>query len=120
MIATTAIEWGPKRVPFVPGTFPLSFPLCNGFAVTAQRVVPFGPGQSHTHSLTVSPLPLAIRLPSGLNATLSDIVRVPLEGEGLLAACRVPDLHRLVPLPLAMRLPSGLNATLRDTVWCAP
>ena len=38
----------------------------------------------------------ARRLPSGLNATLNDRVGVPLEGEGLLARRRVPDLHRPV------------------------
>ena len=43
-----------------------------------------------------SSLPEARRLPSGLNATLVTVAGVPLEGEGLLAGRRVPDLHRLV------------------------
>ena len=61
------------------------------------------------------------RLPSGLNATLRDLGRVPLEGEQLLARCGVPHLRRACPRsPVTMRLPSGLNATLLDLALCAP
>ena len=50
-----------------------------------------------SHTFTVlSSLPLTMRLPSGLNATLLTRCRVPLEGEDLLARVRVPHLHRLV------------------------
>ena len=48
---------------------------------------------SASQTFTVlSPLPLTMRLPSGLNATLLHAVRVSLEGEDFLARLRVPHL----------------------------
>ena len=50
-----------------------------------------------SHTFTVSSaLPLTMRLPSGLNATLVTKAGVPLEGEEFLARGGVPHLHRLV------------------------
>ena len=50
---------------------------------------------SHTLAARSSP-PVTMRRPSGLNATLAHVARVPLEGEPFLAIRGVPHLHRLV------------------------
>ena len=66
---------------------------------------------SHTFAV-LSQLPVTIRVPSGLNATLDTPVRVPLQVSEARARSRVPHLRRLVVLPVTMRVPSGLNDTL--------
>ena len=73
-----------------------------------------------SHTFTVlSQLPEAMRLPSGLNATLGHLVGVSLEGEDFLAGGGVPHLHFaglvISSGPCDKCLPSGLKAT-----WCKP
>ena len=66
---------------------------------------------SHTFAVWSS-LPVASRLPSGLQATLLTVPLWPLQGQQFLARARVPHLRRVVLAPVASRLPSGLQATL--------
>ena len=68
---------------------------------------------SASHSRTVlSPLPEAIRCPSGLNATLITKL-VPVIGWPIGLPVSASHSRTVVSmLPEAMRLPSGLNATL--------
>ena len=52
---------------------------------------------SASHTFTVlSALPVTMRLPSGLNATLDTQLVCPLRERSLLARVGVPHLHRLV------------------------
>ena len=71
---------------------------------------------SHTRTV-LSPLPEAMRLPSGLNATLDTAPVCPVSGWPTgwpVAASQTRTV--LSSLPEAIRLPSGLNATLRHRV----
>ena len=72
---------------------------------------------SHTFAVPSS-LPVTIRVPSGLNATLLTAARVPFESSKVVARPRVPHLRRLVPLPVTIRVPSGLNDTLLTVAVC--
>ena len=63
--------------------------------------------------MVLSPPPEAIRVPSGLNATVMTEISSPCMGGP--TGCPVPASHnRMIPStpPEAIRAPSGLNATV--------
>ncbi len=82
--------------------------------VVAAAVAPTGRPVAVSHNRTVlSTLPEAMRVPSGLNATLSHRVVVAAIGSPI--GCPVAASHNRTVLsapPEAIRVPSGLNATL--------
>jgi hypothetical protein len=80
--------------------------------MTRKSVVSCPVCASHTFTRP-SPLPEAMRLPSGLNATLVTEPMCPLRVRVSCPVCASHTFTRPSPLPEAMRLPSELNATLR-------
>ena len=76
------------------------------------------PRPSHTFAV-LSPLPVTMRLPSGLNATLVTGSVCPLSRAGAVPVRASHTFAVLSQLPVTMRVPSGLNATLRHPVRVA-
>ena len=87
----------------------------DSVVVAAQRLADRVPGRAFHNRAVLSALPEAMRVPSGLNATLVTAVVVAANGSPWAARRRVPQPHRVVQLPEAMRVPSGLNAS-----WSPP
>ena len=74
-----------------------------------------------SHNFTVrSSLAEASRVPSGLNATLKTVPRVPSKGAEFLARGRVPQLHRLVPTRRGQPRPVRAERHATDLALCAP
>ncbi len=72
---------------------------------------------SHTFAVW-SPLPVTMRVPSGLNATLITPARVPLESSRAVPVRASHTFAVRSPLPVTIRVPSGLNATLITAPVC--
>src|SRR5437588_538662 len=77
--------------------------------------VPLSASQTFT---VMSPLPLTMRLPSGLNATLVTWFLCPLRVSVSVPLSASQTFTVQSSLPLTMRLPSGLNATLVTLLLC--
>ena len=76
---------------------------------------------SASHTFTVwSSLPVTMRLPSGLNATLMTPSVCPLRESSSWPVSASHTFTVLSQLPVTMRLPSGLNATLLTPACVCP